>query len=148
MQGTLATRSNSVRTRTNNRREQPDASRGVVDSLVRPTSAWHALAQVLRPVQLVITDEGLNGLGLHLINDTNKSLQTQLEPFCPSNGSVKVASATTTVNLAQHGKRIDRVASVLPARTIRLVPFNANDTEAAPAGEVCGINTGTSAFYR
>jgi hypothetical protein len=102
----------------------------------------------LRPVQPVITDEGLNGLGLHLINDTNKSLQAQLEPFYPSNGGVKVASATITVSLAQHGKRTDRVASVLPARTIRLVPFNANDTEAAPAGKVCGINTGTPAFYR
>jgi beta-mannosidase len=32
-------------------------------------------------------------------------------------------------------------------RTIPLVPFNADDTEAAPEGEIRGINTGTPVFY-
>ena len=33
-------------------------------------------------------------------------------------------------------------------RTIPLVPFNVDDTEAVREGEVCGINTDTPVFYR
>lgn len=73
---------------------------GVVDALGRPKSAWHGLSQVLQPVQVVITDEGLNGLDLHLINETADTLTLQLDLVCLRDGAVDVASATRAVVLA------------------------------------------------
>jgi beta-mannosidase len=81
---------------------RPGAGWGIVDALGRPKSAWHALSQVLQPVQIVITDEGLNGLDLHLINETAGKLTLQLDLVCLRDGAVSVASATRTVELAPH----------------------------------------------
>jgi beta-mannosidase len=63
------------------------------------------LAHVLQPIQLVITDEGLNGLDLHLINETGESVAAQLELVCLRDGAVKVASATCAVDLAPRSKQ-------------------------------------------
>ena len=73
---------------------------GVVDALGRPKSAWHALAQTLQPVQVLVTDEGLNGLDVHLVNETTEALTLQLDLVCLRDGAVRVASATRAVELA------------------------------------------------
>ncbi|WP_322015107.1 glycosyl hydrolase 2 galactose-binding domain-containing protein [Paraburkholderia sp. J12] len=73
---------------------------GVVDALGRPKSAWHALARALQPVQIAITDEGLNGLDLHLVNDTAATRAVQLDLACLRDGAVSVASATRMLELA------------------------------------------------
>jgi beta-mannosidase len=46
----------------------------VIDSLGRPKAPWYALKRVLAPVGLLLTDEGLNGLDLHVVNDTPSEL--------------------------------------------------------------------------
>jgi beta-mannosidase len=79
---------------------RPGAGWGLVDVLGRPKSAWHALAQTLQPVQLVMTDEGLNGLDLHLVNERAQPLSLQLELVCLRDGAVKVAAASCSVELA------------------------------------------------
>ncbi|MFP6556777.1 glycoside hydrolase family 2 protein [Paraburkholderia sp. B3] len=73
---------------------------GVIDACGRPKSAWHGLAQALQPVQIVITDEGLNGLDMHLINERDKALVLQLELVCLHHGAVTVAQASRAVELA------------------------------------------------
>jgi beta-mannosidase len=78
---------------------------GIVDALGRPKSAWHALSRALRPVQVVVTDEGLDGIDLHLINETAGALAVQLDLQCLSDGAVTVASATQTVELAPRSTR-------------------------------------------
>jgi beta-mannosidase len=92
---------------------RPGAGWGIVDSSGRPKSAWHALAQAWRPVQVVITDEGLNGLDLHLINETAESLPVQLELVCLRDGAVKVATATIALELAPRSTRRLAAADVL-----------------------------------
>lgn len=79
---------------------RPGAGWGIVDATGRPKSAWYALARVLQPVQLVITDEGLDGLDVHVVNETAESVQAELELVCLRDGALRVAGATTSVDLA------------------------------------------------
>jgi len=76
---------------------------GVVDALRRPKSAWHALAQSFKPVHIGITDEGLNGLDLHVVNETAVPLETTLELLCLRDGAVKVAEASRDLDVAARG---------------------------------------------
>jgi beta-mannosidase len=52
---------------------------GLVDSSGRPKSAWYGFARASGPVAVLVTDEGVNGLALHLINDTATDLVGTLE---------------------------------------------------------------------
>ncbi len=82
---------------------------GVIDACGRPKSAWHALAQVLNPVQAVITDEGLNGLDIHLVNERDQALALQLELVCLRDGAVSVVHASREVELAP--RSVQRVSA-------------------------------------
>lgn len=71
----------------------PGAGWGVVDSTGEPKSAWYALRRAYRPMQVVMTDEGLNGLAIHCINDRPSSQHVRLEFECYS-GKHAVASTS------------------------------------------------------
>jgi beta-mannosidase len=73
---------------------------GLIDATGRPKSVLHGLAQTLQPLSMVITDEGLNGLDIHLLNERSQPVQGQLDLVCLREGSVKVASASRRVELA------------------------------------------------
>ena len=84
---------------------------GLIDVTGRPKSALHGLARTLQPIQIIMTDEGLNGLDIHLLNERAQPLHGQLELVCLRDGSVKVASATHAVELAPHSaQRISAAA--------------------------------------
>ncbi|SAL59932.1 glycosyl hydrolase [Caballeronia terrestris] len=67
---------------------------GIIDALGVPKSALHGLASVLQPVQILVTDEGLDGLDLHLINETAHDVHARIELACLRDGVTKVASAS------------------------------------------------------
>ncbi len=51
---------------------------GVIDALGHPKAPWFTLARTSRPVAVLLTDEGLNGLAVHLVNDTEDAVAGQL----------------------------------------------------------------------
>jgi beta-mannosidase len=57
---------------------EPGAGWGLIDALGRPKPCWHALRRVLQPRQVLITDEGVNGLALHVLNETPEPLRAEL----------------------------------------------------------------------
>jgi beta-mannosidase len=43
---------------------------GLIDRSGRPKAPWYAVRRCLTPIAVLITDEGVNGLDVHLVNDT------------------------------------------------------------------------------
>ncbi|MGA8725179.1 MAG: hypothetical protein WB565_09045 [Acidimicrobiales bacterium] len=51
---------------------------GVLDARGRPKAPWFTLARAAAPVAVLLTDEGLNGLALHVVNDTADPVEGEL----------------------------------------------------------------------
>jgi beta-mannosidase len=92
---------------------RPGAGWGAIDSLRRPKSAWHALAEAFKPVHIGITDEGLNGLDLHIVNETAQPVEATLELSCLRDGAVTVAQASREIELAPRSSRTMSAADCL-----------------------------------
>ena len=56
----------------------PGAGWGVLDSEGKPKAVWYHLRDALAPVAVWFVDEGLNGLVVHVANDTAKAVQATL----------------------------------------------------------------------
>ncbi|WP_420997525.1 glycosyl hydrolase 2 galactose-binding domain-containing protein [Cupriavidus sp. 30B13] len=78
----------------------PGAGWGIVDALARPKSAWHALRQVWQPLQVLVTDEGLNGIHLHLINEGAAPRAVRLQLQCWRDGETALLDVTRELCLA------------------------------------------------
>lgn len=72
---------------------------GVIDATGEPKSVWYALKRAFRPIQILLTDEGTNGLDIHLVNETAKSESVTLEIVCLRDGTQAVVSASRTILL-------------------------------------------------
>jgi beta-mannosidase len=57
----------------------PGAGWGIIDSEGNPKSAWYALRRCWQPRGLCITDESLNGLGIHVYNEAASPLRGRLK---------------------------------------------------------------------
>ena len=77
----------------------PGASFGVLDFDNQPKAIWHGMARAFRPVQVLLTDEGLNGLDVHLINESAAPVEATLSLACLRDGTVKVMQAQRAVTL-------------------------------------------------
>lgn len=80
----------------------PGAGWGVVDSTGRPKAAWHHLRRALAPVSAAISDEGLNGLHVHVTNDTPASIDATIELTLFRNGQTPVNRAAVRRALEPH----------------------------------------------
>jgi len=76
---------------------------GVLDDSGLPKACCHYLKRILQPVTVLLTDEGGNGLMAHLINESARDLQLELEVCAWKSGDVLVASGRQFVKLCAHG---------------------------------------------
>lgn len=82
---------------------------GVIDAAGEPKTAFHALRRAFQPVHLGLTDEGLNGLGIHLVNETSRVRRLILTIASYGEGPHPLAKAEREVELAA------RSATTFPA---------------------------------
>ena len=81
----------------------PGVGWGVVDANGDPKPCWYALKRALAPVALAITDEGVNGLALHIVNDPAASLDALLTIDLFRNGETPVGHGEAPVHVPAHG---------------------------------------------
>ncbi|MEO8946549.1 MAG: glycoside hydrolase family 2 protein, partial [Gemmatimonadaceae bacterium] len=79
---------------------QPGAGWGVLDYNGDPKAAYYYLARAFRPVSLSMTDEGLNGIAVHLANDSASFVSAELR-IALYRGSTRVGGASQLVNLPE-----------------------------------------------
>jgi beta-mannosidase len=76
---------------------------GMIDVSGEPKPCWYALKRAFRPVQVALTDEGVNGLAVHLTNETGEDLEVEVELTCLREGATPVVSVRRTLTLAARG---------------------------------------------
>ncbi|MGH8126469.1 MAG: glycosyl hydrolase 2 galactose-binding domain-containing protein, partial [Rhodanobacteraceae bacterium] len=80
----------------------PGAGWGVVDAHGDPKPCWYALKRALAPVTIAFTDEGVNGLALHVSNEPAAALDAQLEVALYRNDDIPVGRGQTAVHVPAH----------------------------------------------
>jgi len=76
---------------------------GVIDDAGVPKACYHYLKRALQPVTVLLSDEGVNGLFAHLVNERSQDLQAELELTAWQHGAVKVASGAKSMTLPARG---------------------------------------------
>lgn len=78
----------------------PGAGWGIVDSENLPKATYHYLRRAWAPRAILITDEGLNGLHLHAINETANTCKARVEIELIQAGKIRSAHAEKNIELA------------------------------------------------
>ncbi|HSB95663.1 MAG TPA: hypothetical protein VLC91_04415 [Spongiibacteraceae bacterium] len=77
----------------------PGAGWGIIDSTNRPKAAYWYLRRAWATQIILITDEGLDGLQLHIVNETAAPLNARVELEIYQHGKTRIAAATTALNI-------------------------------------------------
>ena len=80
----------------------PGAGWGVVDAAGRPKAAYWYLKRALAPVAVWMTDEGTNGISVHVANDRGVSLSARLEIALHRRDGTAVDTAASDLELGPH----------------------------------------------
>ncbi|ACM39036.1 MULTISPECIES: glycosyl hydrolase 2 galactose-binding domain-containing protein [Rhizobium/Agrobacterium group] len=72
---------------------------GLVDATGTPKPVWYAARRAFNPVRITMTDEGTNGLDVHLCNDTVREQTLTLDLTCLRDGKQPVVAARRAVTL-------------------------------------------------
>ena len=86
---------------------------GLLDAQGQPKPCWHWLKRVLQPLAVTITDEGLNGLHIHVVNETAQAPKLRLLLRAWQGGNALVAKAEHTLDMAPRSARTLAAAELL-----------------------------------
>jgi beta-mannosidase len=76
---------------------------GLVDSLGWPKAPWYALRRAFAPVAVLAVDEGLNGLALHVVNDTAGPVRGTVVVELVARGELVVERGEVEVEVGPRG---------------------------------------------
>ena len=91
----------------------PAAGWGVIDSAGIPKAAYYFLKRLWRNRQITLTDEGLNGLHLHAINETAEPLHGFVEVLLLKEPSTVVVRQEVPIQLADRSRQMLNVDEIL-----------------------------------
>lgn len=80
----------------------PGAGWGVIDACGEPKAPWYYLRRALQPVAVSISDEGCNGLMVHVANDRESTLEATLSMTLYRAGEAVVAHGRRPVQVPPH----------------------------------------------
>ena len=86
---------------------------GLLDDRGNPKACWHALRRVLQPRAVLVTDEGLNGLHVHAVNETAAAAKLKLLLNAWHESGAVVAHAEHAMELPARGAQTIPAASLL-----------------------------------
>ncbi len=81
----------------------PGAGWGIVDATGCPKSAYWHLKRAWAPRSLHLTDEGLDGIAIHVVNDAPAPLRATVEIELLRDGRIATARAARAVEVRAHG---------------------------------------------
>lgn len=90
----------------------PGAGWGLVDAAGRPKAAYYYVKRALQARAIFLSDEGVNGLSLEVVNTPPRSLLADVELVLWRSGGVKVAEGRTALSVAAHGNARVEAASL------------------------------------
>ena len=93
----------------------PAAGWGIIDSTGTPKAAYYFLKRSWASRQLVLTDEGLNGLQLHLVNETADDCDATVEVMLLKEPNVVVARQELSLCIAGRSLRTLSAEQILGA---------------------------------
>lgn len=83
----------------------PAAGWGLIDSKGMPKSAYYHLKRVWQSKQLILTDEGLNGLHIHLVNETSQTCEGTVQVQLLKQPNIVVARQELVVRIEGASRR-------------------------------------------
>lgn len=81
----------------------PGAGWGVVDALGTPKASYYYLRRVLQPLCLFLSDEGLNGLHIHVANETAQPRELRVRVALYRHGEQRIADGETPISIGARG---------------------------------------------
>jgi beta-mannosidase len=90
----------------------PGAGWGVIDATGLPKPVWHGLRRAFRPLQVLLSDEGTNGLDVHVLNETRMPAALRLTLTALRDGAIPVVTGGLDIDLAP-GESRSLAATVL-----------------------------------
>lgn len=93
----------------------PSFGWGVVDHTGEPKSGYYGLKRAFAPLQLIVSDEGVNGLHLHVVNETDRTADVVLTLECLADGRRRAAFGEQAVTIAPRASHSVAATTLLGA---------------------------------
>ena len=76
---------------------------GVIDATGMPKSVLYGMKRAFRPVQVLLSDEGTNGLDVHVLNESETAVTLSLDLACLRDGRQPVVSGSREIEVPARG---------------------------------------------